>query len=67
MITKIITTKDGECAVSEDGHVRPVVTAYGLSADEKPIEDMKNADRFLEMDSGEMFLFDEQNQKWLPA
>lgn len=37
---------------------------YGLSTDEKPM-DASNATVFWEMDTGKMFLFDEQNKVWL--
>ena len=37
--------------------------AYGLSTDEKPL-DMPNASRFIEMDTGKIFLFDEENTVW---
>ena len=66
MVTKVIITKDGEVAVSADGYVRAVATFYGLSSDTKPIDDADNADRFMEMDTGNLFLFDEANKKWLP-
>ena len=65
-ITKVITTKDGEVAVSADGYVRAVATFYGLSSDAKPIDGVDNADRFMEMDTGDVYLFDEQNKTWLP-
>ena len=65
MITKVITAKGGELAVETDGRVRPVATLYGLSADEKPVGVQKNADRFLEMDTGELYLYDEVGGQWL--
>lgn len=66
MITKIITAKGGEFAV-EDGHLRPVETYYGLSSDAKPTEGVNNADRYLEMDTGDVYLFDGSGNRWLPV
>jgi hypothetical protein len=31
------------------------------------MEGVNNADRYLEMDTGEVSLFDETNQRWWPA
>lgn len=63
MITKIIELNGSEIAINDN--YRKIVTGYGLSTDEKPIDGYKNADRFMEMDTGNAFLFDEQNKKWL--
>lgn len=38
---------------------------YGLSTDEKPVENIPNASTFYEMDTKQIFLFDEQNKRWL--
>lgn len=65
MITKVITAKGSELAVENDGRVRPVATMYGLAEDEKPVGTVKNADRFLEMDTGALYLYDEVGGKWL--
>lgn len=37
---------------------------YGLSTDEKPM-DVSNASTFYEMDTHKIFMFDEQNKRWL--
>ena len=66
MITKIITVKGGEFAVEENGRIRPVETHYGLSGDTKPTEGVKNADRYFEMDTRKVGLFDEMGRVWLP-
>ncbi len=66
MVTKIIKVKGGEFEVGADGLLRPVETHYGLSADTKPIEGVRNAEQFLEMDKGKMFLFDGEGKQWLP-
>ena len=34
----------------------------GLSTDEKPIERVGNGSIFIEMDTGKVFIFDEQNK-----
>jgi hypothetical protein len=39
-------------------------TYVGLSTDTKPT-DAKNADAFLEMNTGKVFLFDEDNATWI--
>lgn len=36
----------------------------GLSTDEKPIERVGNGSIFIEMDSGKVYMFDEQNKEW---
>lgn len=36
----------------------------GLSTDEKPIERIGNGSIFIEMDTGKVFIFDEQNKVW---
>lgn len=39
-------------------------TYVGLSTDTKPT-DAKNADAFLEMNTGKVFIFDEDNATWI--
>ena len=36
----------------------------GLSTDEKPIEKIGNGSVFIEIDTGKVFMFDEQNKVW---
>ena len=36
----------------------------GLSTDEKPIERVGNGSVFIELDTGKVFIFDEQNKMW---
>lgn len=36
----------------------------GLSSDTKP-EDAKNGDMFLEMDTGNLYAYDEENHEWI--
>ena len=38
---------------------------YGLSTDTKPTQNVSNASCFVEMDTGSIYLFDEENAKWL--
>ena len=54
MITRNDTFANGHC-VSE---------LYGLSTDAKPTN-VCNASLFYEMDTGAIYLFDEQNKTWL--
>ena len=37
----------------------------GLSADEKPAQYVANGSSFLEMDTGNLFFFDEESRQWL--
>ena len=36
----------------------------GLSTDEKPVEKVGNGSVFIELDTGKVFMFDEQNKVW---
>ena len=36
----------------------------GLRTDEKPIESVGNGSVFIEIDTGKVFIFDEQNKTW---
>lgn len=38
---------------------------YGLSTDEKPLDKIPNGSSFYEMDTQRVFLFDEENKRWL--
>lgn len=39
---------------------------FGLSSDTKPVnKDVNNSDVFYEMNTGKVFMFDEDNQVWL--
>lgn len=62
MITITMNIDGTEVAVN-DGY-RKILTAYALSTDEKSVDGYKNADRFMEMDTGNVFIFDEENKKW---
>lgn len=48
-----------------------VVKIYGLSTDEKPLSlkeenaKLSNASSFYEMDTQKVFLYDEENKRWL--
>ena len=66
MITKTITVKGGEFAVEPDGRLRPIETYYGMQADPKPIDMVKDADRYLEKDTKKLFIFDGGGKQWLP-
>ncbi|MBQ0036826.1 MAG: hypothetical protein KBT35_07920 [Firmicutes bacterium] len=50
---------------------REYLELYGLSTDEKPIGKFENsfignASSFYEMDTRKAFLYDEENNEWLP-
>lgn len=66
MITKLYNSHGASVTVY------PRVTAYrsrleiyGKSTDEKPTEDIQNADIFYEMDTQDVYLFDEETKTWL--
>ncbi len=62
MITAIISDKR---SVTSDG-VSNIIELDGLSTDTKPLYDdgARNADIFLEMDTGSAFKFDEAGDRW---
>ena len=64
MITKIIKIRGEEYRVCANGDVERVVEYEGKSTDVKPA-DAANADRLVEMDTGMVFLFDEDSKTWL--
>ena len=41
------------------------VDGYCLSTDIKPTEGVANGSCLVEMDTGKLFFFDEENQRWL--
>lgn len=48
---------------------RAELELYGISTDEKPVDKIKdiaifNGSVFYEMDTGKLFIFDEENRKW---
>ena len=65
-ITRVVNINNGEYAIQDDGSLCPVETHYGLSTDPKPTDCVSNADRFMEMDSGKVSLYDSENKKWWP-
>ena len=64
MITNIIQIEGTEYAIMPNGDLRKVVTGMGLSTDAKPASGYRNADRFYEMDTKKIYLFDEDNKTW---
>jgi hypothetical protein len=62
MITAIVSDKR---RVTSEG-VSNIIEYDGLSTDTKPLYDdgARNADIFLEMDTGSAFKFDEDGDKW---
>ena len=65
MITNVIQIDGSEHAIKQNGDVRKVVTAYGKSTDAKPTGGYLNGDRFYEMDTKKVFMFDEDTHTWL--
>lgn len=52
-------------AISYFGNGANTYDMYGLSTDEKPMY-VENASTFYEMDTCLLYMFDEENQTWLP-
>ena len=65
METKVIQIEGTEYAILPNGDLRKVVTAYGRSTWEKPKTGMFTADRYYEMDTKNVYLFDAEAQEWL--
>ena len=65
-ITKVIDLGGNKTVVDESNlQTRRVAEYYGNSGDAKPAR-AKNADRFIEMDTGKLYLFDEDSGNWYP-
>ena len=43
---------------------RQYVECAGLSTDEKPVDGLMTGSTFLEVDTGDVFLFDEVGESW---
>lgn len=65
MLTKVVDIRGDEYAILPDNDLRRVHTVYGKSTDIKPTEGIFNADRFYEMDTGNVFMFDEETAAWI--
>lgn len=65
MITSILLVNGGRYMVNPDGENISMPEYYGLSTDNKPVDDIRNAEIFFEMDTGNVFIFDEENAKWM--
>ena len=65
MTTKVIEIGGNENILYPDGYACKRATFYGVSADDKPVENAHNADIFYEMDTKKVYLFDESNSVWL--
>ena len=66
-VTKVIDLGGNKTVVDQNNfHVRRVAEYYGNSADTKPTN-AKNADRFIEMDTVKLYLFDEDSGNWYPV
>ena len=53
-----------DCDILNTAQANRPHTYYGLSTDEKP-ETANNGSRFIEMDTGNVFLFDAEGVEWL--
>lgn len=66
MITKLYNSHGAAVAVYPNVSLhRTRLEFYGKSTDEKPTEDVRNADVFYEMDTTDVYLFDEETKTWL--
>ena len=49
----------------ENGAVKIIATLYGNSTDTKPTENFANGSSFVEVDTGKLYLFDEEASSWV--
>lgn len=47
----------------KDGN-KPILEITGLSTDTKPTEDISQGSRFIEIDTGKIYMYDAENQEW---
>ena len=66
MICCVIKIDGDDHVIRPNGDTPKRAEYYGLSTDTKPTKGVNNADVFFEMDTGSVFVFDEENQVWLP-
>ena len=65
MITRATKIDGEDYVIMDNGDLRRRGEFYGKSADTKPVDGVNNADIFYEMDTKKVFLFDEDNKKWI--
>lgn len=65
MITRVFEIGGDDHVLCPGGEVCKRAEYYGKSTDTKPVEGVKNADVFYEMDTKKVFLFDEERGVWL--
>ena len=65
MITQATKIDGEDYVILSGGDLRRRGEFYGKSTDAKPVDDVNNADIFYEMDTKKVFLFDEDNKKWI--
>ena len=65
MITKIVRINGDNFVTLARGEIRRPVEFYGKSSDTKPVDGVKNAETFYEMDTKKLFMFDEDDRKWI--
>ena len=63
-VTRVIEIGGNDHIIYPDGRNCKRCEYDGLSTDEKPTEGVHNGDVFLEMDTGKVLVFDEQNAIW---
>ena len=66
-MVSILTRTPVRHITDDNGAIKSVdrVEAYGLSTDTKPTQNIANASVFFEMDTREVFFFDEENGHWI--
>lgn len=65
MITRAVKAAGNDFCITADGESRRRAEYYGKSYDVKPTEGVYNADIFYEMDTGAVFLYDEDDGVWI--
>ena len=66
----MISFRKTNVRTDDEGHTVADFSMKGLSTDEKPIEKygeirIGNGSSFYEMDTGEAYMYDEENKDWL--
>ena len=65
MMTRAIKFDGEDYVITDNGDIRKRGEFYGKSSDTKPVTGVNNADIFYEMDTKKVFLFDEDDKKWI--
>lgn len=65
MVTRFFDIEGEYHGIHENHDIRKRHEFYGKSGDPKPTKDVRNADIFYEMDTQNVYLYDEDDGVWL--